>query len=285
MHDFFRENQGMPDSVYDYKRYCAPQALSDDQLDATADSYTIACATYRLLGGDEFSIKHSSQQRDEISYSRPADISDQQWECLQQALSGESTRRYSNPAEFIKAFSPAWPNQQMIAGPVLMMLKKSTFQCRKSQTSQYRNQFQTGKKLINFSVPTFTIPLFIFLVGMGIGFILGVFSSSGKIDSANASSDKWQQQAETYQQQLSAQALQLQESAARANNLQIKLKSLDQQLGQSGQPGPKPLSMFRDELDEGQYGPDMVVIAAGEFIMGDAKGTGDDNENLPQSCF
>jgi len=279
MRDFFLENQGMPDSVYDYKRYCAPAALTEDKLDATADSYTVACATYRLLGGDEFSIQHTQEQRDEVAYSRPASISDEQWDCLQQALSGESSRRYSSAAEFIKAFFPTLSEAQDDSGTSAADVEEIDIPVpEKAQLPSTAINFKLGNKSINFSVPTFTIPLFIFVVGIGLGFILGIFSSSGKIDSANATGAQWQQQAEAYQQQLTEQAKQLEESQARANNLDIKLNSLQQQVGQSSQPGPKPLSMFRDELDEGQYGPDMVVIAAGEFIMGDAKGTGDDNE-------
>lgn len=38
------------------------------------------------------------------------------------------------------------------------------------------------------------------------------------------------------------------------------------------------LVLFQDELKDGGYGPQMVVIPAGRFLMGDLHGNGDDNE-------
>ncbi len=40
----------------------------------------------------------------------------------------------------------------------------------------------------------------------------------------------------------------------------------------------QPGSLIRDRLQEGSHGPEMVVIPAGRFRMGDIQGSGDDNE-------
>ena len=272
MREFFHDAQGMPGNVYSYKKSCSPQALGTDKLDASSDSYLIASTTLRILGGNEFSESDTPEQRDEVKIDRPQDISDQQWDNLQKALSGDSKKRFNSTGDFIKKFFPAQTDISNGNIEALEIPEKET----KSNTTNIN--IKLGKKNISLKIPKFVIPLLIFLIGCALGFVSGVFSSSGTIDQTKAERNKWQEQALALEKELAISQTQLEESKAKAKNLEINNKSIQQQLSAQSDSGAQPLSVFRDPLPEGNYGPDMVVIAAGEFIMGNDGSDGNDNE-------
>ncbi len=276
MREFFHEAEDVPGNVYSYKSSCSPQALDNASIDASSDSYAIAYSAYRLLGGDTFPSTDTQEQRDEGNLNRPSEISDQQWDHLQQALSGDSKKRFANAADFVKNFfASEKKDQPEDSDPPAEITLDST---ASSATGGTQISFNLGKKAINFRLPFFVIPLLLLLLGLGTGFILGVFSSAGKIDSANASADKWKAQAIEQEQQIAINQQQLSKAQAKATNLEIKSRSLEQQIGTELDAGATPLSVFRDPLSEGQYGPDMVVLAPGSFQMGDIGQVGNDNE-------
>ncbi len=276
MREFFHEAEDVPGNVYSYKSSCSPQALDKASIDASSDSYAIAYSAYRLLGGDTFPSTDTQEQRDEVKLNRPSEISDQQWDHLQQALSGDSKKRFANAADFVKKFfASEKKDQPEDSDPPAEITLDST---ASSATGGTQISFNLGKKAINFRLPFFVIPLLLLLLGLGTGFILGVFSSAGKIDSANANADKWKAQAIEQEQQIAINQQQLSKAQAKATNLEIKSRSLEQQIGTELDAGATPLSVFRDPLSEGQYGPDMVVLAPGSFQMGDIGQVGNDNE-------
>jgi formylglycine-generating enzyme required for sulfatase activity/tetratricopeptide (TPR) repeat protein len=51
------------------------------------------------------------------------------------------------------------------------------------------------------------------------------------------------------------------------------------------EPSLKPGDIFRDRLKDGSDGPEMVIIPAGRFRMGDIQGTGDDDEQPVHDVF
>ena len=273
MREFFHDAQGMPENVFSYKKSCSPQALAREKLDASSDSYLVASTALQLLGGDEFQQDDTVEQRETVKIPRPDDITDDQWDCLQKALSGNSTARFATAAEFIKQFFPA------VADKTTTEIE-STDASASPQDSSAANviNIKLGKKQFSFTLPKFVLPLLLFTIGVGFGFVLGVFSSSGTIDTTKAGLKKWQAQALALEQELSVSQLSLKQAQAKVTNLEIKFNSIQQQIGVNKDDGAPPLSIFRDPLPEGHYGPDMVVIGAGDFMMGDSSGDGNDNE-------
>ncbi|MEH6443610.1 MAG: SUMF1/EgtB/PvdO family nonheme iron enzyme [Oceanospirillaceae bacterium] len=273
MREFFHEAQGMPNTVYAYKAFCSPQALSNNALQADADSYSVAAAAYSLLGNDHFSITDTEQQRKELDFKRPNNISDIQWDCLQKALSAESEQRFAQASEFIKQFFVTEPDK-LGTGSTEVIDDSNA----KAATTGSVIAFKLGKKTINVKLPRFTLPVLIFLIGTTLGFILGIFSASNKIDKAQQARDQWRKQAIEQKQQLLSKNVQLENAQLKEQELALKNNALSQQINDPGNGEAIPLSVFRDPLPKGQYGPDMIIIAPGSFMMGDASGDGNDNE-------
>jgi formylglycine-generating enzyme required for sulfatase activity len=281
MREFFHYTKEMPSKVFNYKKSCSPQALDNPELDSSSDSFAIAAIAAHLLGEPRFSIDDTLELRQSIVLERPTDITDDQWQCLQQALASSPSERYKNPAEFVKQFfSQSEAPTAVDAATQTAALDESPEEKKgffKSSSAKQIN-LKLGKKSINFAVPAIVIPILIFLLGLASGFILGVISSAGKIDSANEKLEKWRNEAIEQRTIIDNQKQQIKKNLFDVKDLEIKNNALKQQVKSTTDSGAVPLSVFRDPLPDNQYGPDMVVLAAGSFIMGDSTGDGNDNE-------
>ncbi|EPJ44880.1 MAG: hypothetical protein OFPII_31590 [Osedax symbiont Rs1] len=174
MREFFHEAENVPSSVYSYKSSCSPQALDNASIDASSDSYAVAYSAYCLLGGEKFPSTDTQEQRDEVKLSRPSEISDQQWDHLQQALSGDSKKRFANAADFIKSFFASEKNDPAESSepPAEITLDSSA----NSATAGTQISFNLGKKAINFRLPFFVIPSLLLVLGIGVWLHLrGIF--------------------------------------------------------------------------------------------------------------
>lgn len=281
MREFFKDNRSMPASVFEYKSWCAPEVLGEQKIDGAADSYAIACITYRLLGGEAFLLNETETQRAKALLSRPENIEDEQWLCLEKALSTDKTQRFKTPLEFIKAFFPPEPPPQE-AGTMANGDSDNTESSEDTLSlgakSMKKVNIKLGKKSFSIPIPPYSIPILILLLGIAIGFILGVVSSANKINKANDAMKQWKEQALSQEEILKTQSKKLQDLESQAKDMKIKADALEKQLKNTSDSGPPALSAFRDELADGQYAPDMVVLGTGDYLMGDTTDIGDDNE-------
>ncbi len=278
MYEFFHETKDMPAQVYAYKSFCSPQALSDEKLDSSSDSYSLASVAYSLLTGKTFHKNDSADIRSDVSLSRPSDISDQQWEALQKALDSEPQKRFSQPAEFIKHFFPPENTPQSSATTEAVDSDSATNEAQQENSPSSNKIAALINKLKHIKLPKFVIPVAILLVGVGIGFILGVFSSADKIDSLTEQYNALAIQEQEQQDQLGITLNLLKKTRSESKRLRLKNKALSDQLNNLDSDSAVPLSIFRDPISEGIYGPDMIVLAPNSFTMGDIGGVGNDNE-------
>ncbi len=277
MYEFFHDTKDLPKQVYAYKSFCSAQALSDQKIDNSCDSYTLAAVAYALLSGHSFDRNDSTENRKAISLNRPSDISDPQWEVLQKALDADPAKRFSQPAEFIKHFFP--PENTNQSGSVTDTLEPDS----PSDNSETTTPASDKKALLlnkirNIRLPKFVIPLAILLIGIGIGFILGVFSSTEKIDNVNAKYNSLKIQEQEQQKQLHTTLKLLKKTRNESQRLRLKNKALNDQFKNFDSDSAIPLSIFRDPISQGIYGPDMIVLSPNTFTMGDISGVGNDNE-------
>jgi formylglycine-generating enzyme required for sulfatase activity len=283
MYEFFHETKDLPKQVYAYKSFCSPQALSDQKIDSSSDSYTLAAVAYALLSGHTFDGNDSVDNRKEASLSRPNDISDQQWDALQKALDAEPNNRFSQPAEFIKQFFPAENTLQ--SGPTANTpeLEDSSDKSESPPSTSANKKAALINKIKNIRIPKLIIALAILLFGIGIGFILGVFSSSAKIDAVNAKYNDLRIQEQEQQSQLHTTLKLLKKTRNESQRLRLKNKALNDQFKNFDSGSAVPLSIFRDPISDGIYGPDMIVLSPNTFTMGDISGIGNDNEKPAHS--
>ena len=284
MREFFHDTDDLPKSVYFYKSLCSPEALGDNKIDLDSDCYALALVTYTLLGGQELSHTDSVSQRTGTVFIRPKNITDEQWLALQKALAPEAENRYPCGKEFIKSFFSE--NQQQAVSKSAIGRETQPIQTATDSTlsaikSGINISFSLSGKKLAFKLPYYAIALLIFVVGAAIGFILGVYSSAEKINNANQQAAKWQGQAKNITIENNQKTQQLLD---KISNLTNKLKNTS---GENKQlqlhkmddiNKALPLSIFRDPLKQGNYGPDMVTIDAGHFMMGSSAIDANDNE-------
>ncbi|MEM5528395.1 SUMF1/EgtB/PvdO family nonheme iron enzyme [Gammaproteobacteria bacterium AS21] len=281
MREFFHYSKEMPSKVFSYKKSCSPQALDNPELDSSSDSYAVAAIATHLLGGARLSLDDTAESRQAIELERPTDISDDQWQCLEKALAPAPSERYKNPADFVKQFfsqsadpAPAEADAEPATLDELPTKKAGLFNSFASR----QVSLKLGKKHLNFAVPAIATPILIFLLGLASGFILGVISSADKIDSTNKKLEQWRNEAIQQRSIIDNQQQEIEKTLLEVKDLEIKNTALKQQTNSANKSQAVPLSVFRDPLPDNQYGPDMVVLAAGSFFMGDSTGDGNDNE-------
>lgn len=278
MYEFFHETTGLPKPVYNYKSFCSPQALTDQKLASNSDSYALASVAYALLSGHTFAAIHSMEERSKVELERPDEISDQQWEALQKALKPQPNERFNNNNELLKQLFPVEPEPEPEKTKTAPTKDSDAPQSKPKATQAVSIKQNLLNKLFEIKLPRFAIPAAILLLGVAVGFILGVFSSSSKIDALNKQFSDLQLDSQSQQEQLESTLQALQKTRSNAARLRIKNKVLNDHLKNGNTGGAIPLSIFRDPLSKGIYGPDMIVIAPGSFMMGDSGEAGNDNE-------
>ncbi len=90
--------------------------------------------------------------------------------------------------------------------------------------------------------------------------------------------EKTQQQLEELLSETKTQQQQLAQLQSEKVGLQQRLGKTQWQLEESKKARSEPSTIIRDRLRNGFLGPEMVVIAAGHFRMGDIQGQGNNNE-------
>jgi formylglycine-generating enzyme required for sulfatase activity/serine/threonine protein kinase len=127
----------------------------------------------------------------------------------------------------------------------------------------------------------------IFILGFGAGFWLALLFYQGQLDAISAQAltqmknnrelraafESMEFENRRLQQQLE-QVKSVNSTASGCSEETVESASALRKAGHS----LENLTLFQDELADGGYGPQMVVIPAGRFRMGDLHGNGDDNE-------
>ena len=283
MREFFHNTDDLPRGVYFYKSFCSPQALANNNIDLDSDCYALALVTYTLLGGEELSHTDSVSQRTDTVFIRPRDITDEQWLALQRALAPEAKNRYPSSKEFIKSFFSGNQEQavsERVIGRETQPIQTAPNLAPPANKSSINIHLSMMGKKLAFKLPYYIIALLIFTIGVAVGLILGMYSSAEKINHANQQAAKWQSQAKNVASENNQTTQQLLDKISnlsnKLNNTSGENKQLQQQIDESNK--GLPLSIFRDPLKQGHYGPDMVTIDAGLFMMGSSALDANDNE-------
>jgi formylglycine-generating enzyme required for sulfatase activity len=281
MREFFHDLPNMPKTVYFYKSLCSPQALSNQKINLDSDSYALAVVTNILLGGEELSPTDTPKQRSETQFSKPKDISDDQWSALKKALEPEVKDRFPNSSEFIKSFIVSQaPSEAIDSKPKETQDNETAQPIASSSAKKKKRAFNVtiplGKKRLAFKLPYYAIALCVFVVGIALGFVLGVFSSAEKIDDANHQAQKWKNQAIQQELENDDNIEQLRLTIDKLNDTTSENQNLQKKVNEND--NAPALSIFRDPLSQDHYGPDMVIIDAGSFSMGSSANDANDNE-------
>lgn len=295
----------------------APEAFQKLPLDNSADIYSFGCLAYQLFDGrPPFSPEQPLEMRDPEHLEAPKQLSEEQWQVLKPALSGDPSARPESAVKLVQALFPAGGSkaqeQEVAPSATESTAQAAEVSTLSSGSTTEPRSFSWG---LDINLKGVLIGLLLFSAGIAVGYF--------------ATQYYLQQQ---YQQQL-AKLIEIQDILAEPANsgskvaatqalAELKIISHDQDLidalqkqvdsfkqrvddKAAAQARPKPIlitpegntgnlagtedsqsafvpgAVFKDELMPNVYGPNMVVIPSGWFTMGDQNRRGDDNE-LPR---
>lgn len=288
--------------------YQAPETHRTQQFNRAADIFSLACIAYEVLTGHPpFANTREPEQCDPNRLSQPKQLTDLQWHSLQTALSGEPAARPGSALSLIRdLFKPDEKKADTteLSGQEALSPETDTDTPRaphlsdedlaseqpedrskdseEKQKDSHAAQGQTRRKLV---------PLLTFVLGLvlGYGFSLTLTTSDQPQNTEVATSPE---AAITPEAQAPENALEKEtntsQDSVQPTVIEPTLESETDNLSDStatfmtaaqltGEQAPRTL-LFRDQIRSDLYGPDMVALPAGDFLMGDNHKLGDDNE-------
>lgn len=281
-----------------YRQYQSPEAFHPGKLSRKTDVYSFAAIVYELLTGTAaFNIKDSEADRVRKQLIQPDDLDDDQWEELQKALSTDTEQRFPNCTELMKAVFPAKKEEKEDE-------KNSSSSEKDDKGNTTENPIETGPmedentsslkdKLKAFSLKNLSLPKYVTytLVSL-ILFLTGYLFGWGTSEFINFKENNFQalqikKQQEALQQMYDSINAQQELHSKKEQQLataQTEITLLQQQLQdtqkllKTAEPDNPGQQIFKDQINEKVYGPEMVVLPSGDFRMGDQADVGDDNE-------
>ncbi|MDI3323567.1 SUMF1/EgtB/PvdO family nonheme iron enzyme [Pontibacterium granulatum] len=294
--------------------YQAPETHSAQPSNRACDIFSLACIAYEVLTGHPpFANTREPSQCDPARLSQPKQLTDQQWLSLQAALSGVPAARPSNALSLIRDLFKADEEQSDTAEQTGQASATEEHPAPDAEVETQRStrlsaedlapeqpedqstvseQEQKAPKAPLVQSKRKLIPLFTFILGLILGYGLSLALSipdepqnteiATAPDTAVAAPDPQSAEnalvAESDSSQGSVQPAVIEPTLeSDTTNLSDGATAFMTAAQLTGEQAPRTL-LFRDQIRGDLYGPDMVALPAGDFLMGDNHKLGDDNE-------
>lgn len=269
-----------------YKQYQAPEGFHPGKLTRQADVYSFACILYELFTGKSgFTPEDTEAQRVRTPLAQPKNLSDTQWESLQKALSTTPEERFNSCTEMVEALFPPQSEEAQTTEPEQPVPEDVA---EDTQEIPAEESIPSKKRLPKLSLSK---PVMMSLVGcllFAIGYLIGWFTSEFinfkerdfqalQIQKQNEALQQMYSSLQAQQELHNKQDQQLKDNQLEITVLQQKLEKARAKL-QNQDPEKPGNQIFKDQISDQTYGPEMVVLPSGQFRMGDQAGLGDDNE-------
>ncbi|WP_286239640.1 SUMF1/EgtB/PvdO family nonheme iron enzyme [Neptuniibacter halophilus] len=279
-----------------YKQYQAPEAFHPGKLSRKADVYSFAGIIYELLSGKApFKAEDSEADRVRRQLEQPDALDDEQWKTLQKALATDPEERFPNCTELVKAlFPPPSEEEEQAAGNSAEAdtgndADSNTEAATESDEGPARLSLKD--KLARLRLPEIPrvalysiIGSLLFVLGYLLGWFVSDFMNFKEKDFQALQIQKQQDALQQMYDSLQAQQELQQEQDKKLEALNLSNTVLKQQLEiaktklADSEPDEPGNQIFKDQIDQGSYGPEMVLLPSGQFRMGDQSDIGDDNE-------
>ncbi|WP_415906510.1 SUMF1/EgtB/PvdO family nonheme iron enzyme [Neptuniibacter sp. QD72_48] len=285
---------------FHYQQYQSPEAFHPSQLSRKTDVYSYACILYELFTGKP-AFKSTEGEADRVrkQLDQPSGLDNEQWEVLQKALSTDLEERPPNCTELVKAlFPPQTEDETAPAESESTEDGEATTDASVNDDTEseeltseeskpsLKDKLKVGLKLPKIpKTAIYTIAgSVLFISGYLLGWFISDFMNFKEKDFQALQIKKQQEALQQMYDSLQAQQElhNNQEKELRSltiskavleHDLEAALKKLNNQ--EPDEPGQQ---LFKDQISDTLYGPDMVVLPSGNFRMGDQAGIGDDNE-------
>lgn len=301
----------------EYPRYQPPEAFHPQPLGATADVYVLAVIAWELYSGKQaFQADDTEASRYQRELKAPSALDKRQWAALRTALTPNPEQRYSSCVALIRALYAPEPAPEPDTDSDIADLETTPIEAAHtapegsgttagSSTAARTSQAATGGAIEQTTTSRWHLisrwrpgrRLQRWLLGgllFGSGFAAGVWTSlfllQGQLDSV--SRQALAQMKENRELRTAFESLEQTHQQLKQRhqaNLDLRSEQIDTPVPpaahiesadalRSAQQPAANLSLFQDELIDGGRGPQMVILPAGRFLMGDLHGHGDDNE-------
>ncbi|MCP8687069.1 SUMF1/EgtB/PvdO family nonheme iron enzyme [Marinobacterium sedimentorum] len=254
-------------------RYQAPETDIPSRLSIQSDLYSLALISLQLLSGNLPTLAPGEFLNVEAQ-ARPGKVTAAQWALLQQALATEPGERPKGATRWVQQlFNP--PEQ-----PSAAQLPDSANAPRQSaETTAESSRFETlRQRLSGCFTPSRITGGALFTGGLVLGVWLGLWLSQPSVNPLQQQLQRLaEQNAElsTALEALKNHSAVSPQTASNDNTVQQADKPAgDRFRGDRTTPG----GFFFDALEQGDYGPEMVHLPRGTFLMGSESRESDDNE-------
>lgn len=290
-----------------YPHYQAPEAFHPGNISAKSDIYSLACLAYELLVGEKPFMVNSSGERQRHHEKQPRHVSDKQWLTLQRAFSDNPDDRPTSAPALVQALFIDEPEEA--EEPDKKASPDTTEEEKRSGTAAafFNPDSKLGRLFSRFPILErfFGRPAF-FTFGAIIGFALALilFPPFDEGSDTEAQVAAAQQQAsleaEASAAESTAESTESPETSAaeQTDTGSIPDDTGDADVATTDNPQANDVTdteanpqssdiarddrpsqtIFRDQISNDIFGPEMVVVPAGKFSKGDDSNYADDNE-------
>nr|WP_276202604.1 SUMF1/EgtB/PvdO family nonheme iron enzyme [Marinobacterium rhizophilum] len=252
-------------------RYEAPEADIPSRTSVQSDLYALGLIALQLLSGS-LPVRAPGEPLNIENQARPSKVTPAQWPLLQQALVTDPEARPKGAARWVQQlFSP--PES---ATPTAPNETAPTLPPNASGAGIPNNPAHYWQRLKGWITPSRLSGAALFIAGLLLGIWLGLRLGQPSVNPL-------QQQLQRLAEQNAELATALEalrsatpnSTAPEAGSLQPASAEADKRFrGDRTTPG----GFFFDALEQGDYGPEMVHLPRGTFLMGAESRQSDDNE-------
>jgi len=274
------------DSPLSYPHYQAPEAFHPGNISAQADTYSLGCLAYQILTGELPYRMGKDGERTRNHDKQTRNVSDRQWLTLQRALSENPADRPTSAPALIQALFIEEKEDKAADATALDELpgappsgEPTTSQNIMEPPANQPSQPAAREQKTWFNRPVaFSLGL---LLGLSISALLYLFITPGadQATAAGALINTVEAQHGTTESQPGITSITpTTEPATPLTPEETKAVRQNPQSTDLTHEKRPSQTLFRDMIDDNSYGPEMVVIPAGQFKRGDDSNFADDNE-------
>jgi formylglycine-generating enzyme required for sulfatase activity len=275
-----------------YHQYQSPEAFHPGKLSRKTDVYSFSAIAYELLTGKApFSSTDTEADRVRKELEQPVALDEEQWTALQKAFSTDIDERFSTCTELMKEVFPSKKEETPEAEKAEDKKTSADTPDLAEEDDSIETKPSLKDKLKSLTAISIPKPVLytalgsaVFLAGYLVGWSISELINFKEKDFQALQIEKQQEALQQMYASLQAQQeiqtkreQQLADVKLDKTVLQQQLDAAKKQL-KGAEPDEPGQQIFKDQIDNQSYGPEMVLLPSGDFRMGDQAGIGDDNE-------
>ena len=266
--------------LFQFKAYQSSDCFEPEHKPLPADDiYAIAVAAYAVLTGTPPYSNSEEVDRIAKALKAPSKLGNSQWEYLRDILMANTLNLPRSSTELVKSLFKQDSTEQNNIDDATANAPETSI---KTESSTQLSATSSTKRKVNLRALIYPL---LFATGMALGIFLSLLYFEKQQTTLYNQTRAWKEQVDILN-------MATQDQAKTIDLLKKKLDQTDTALTPTASPSTSAstppsdnFEQFKDALSDGNYGPVMVTLPAGQFRMGDLNGMGDDNEKPVQTIL